>query len=59
MNALSVVAGEAVRACYALAMTKGKITADFGVILSLNNNFFPNISLQMLVVKDRPPAEKD
>ena len=33
MSALSLVAGEAVRACYTLAMTEGKITTDFGVIL--------------------------
>lgn len=43
MSALSLVVGEAVRACYTLAMTKSKVPADFGVILSLNNNFFPNI----------------
>lgn len=58
MSALSMIVGEAVRACYTLAMTEGKIIADFSVILSLTNNFFPNISLQMLIVKDMPPAEK-
>lgn len=59
MNVLSVVGGDAVRACYALAMTEGKNHCWLWCLIEPYDNFSPKIPFQILVVKDVSLAEKD
>lgn len=56
MNVLSMVVGDAVRACYTLAMTEGKNHCWLWCLMII---FSPNIPFQILVVKDMSPVEKD
>ena len=59
MNVLSVVGGDAVRACYTLARTEGKNHCWLWCLIEPYDNFSPNIPFQILVVKDVSLAEKD